>query len=145
MSCLFVIFSKTPKPTSPRPAFFYLPQRTITRSAARTGPVQTGGMFAVVHLNYDVRGLLITRRPGPNSHVTNANVYEKRWRYTSLADLRHAPLAQAANAAVACATPDQWQKPHFIVPDSPDHHVRVISIYISIHPFSGESGLTGFA
>ena len=37
---------------------------------------------ATVRIDSDIRGQLITLRPGSNSRVTNANVYEDRWRYS---------------------------------------------------------------
>jgi len=73
---------KTSQRTSPRRACYNLPQCTTTRPAACSGLFQTGGMFAVVRFDFEVRGQLITLSPGPNSRVTNANVYENRWRYS---------------------------------------------------------------
>src|SRR5258707_15659718 len=67
---------------TPRRTFFNLPQRTTTRPAARTSLFQSGGMFAVVRFDFEVRGQLITLSPGPNTRVTNANVYENGWRYS---------------------------------------------------------------
>ena len=40
-------------------------------------------MFAIIPFDFDLRGRFITLRPGPNSRVTNPNVYENRWRYRS--------------------------------------------------------------
>ena len=73
----FITFSKTPLQTSPRRAFFNLPGCTIMCPAiciSRDPP-------ATVLVDSDVRGQLITLRPGSNSRVMNENVYEDRWKY----------------------------------------------------------------
>ena len=74
----FIIFTKMPQQTSPRRAFFNLPGRTITGLAVCINR----DLPATVCVDLDVRGQLITRRPGPNSRVTSVNVYEDRWRYS---------------------------------------------------------------
>ena len=101
---LLIVFSKTPQQTSPRRAFFDLPRCTTACPAACTSPDPS----ATIHVDWDVRGHLITLRLGPNSRVTNANM-----RCSYPADGQPTQLPRPINAAVACRTagkPDQWQK-----------------------------------
>ena len=79
-----IIFSKKTTTTSHRRAFFNLPERTITCPAAAAcisyDPPTT------LRVDLDVCGRFITLRLGPNFRVTNANMYENRWRYSYPAD-----------------------------------------------------------
>ena len=88
-----------PQQTSPRRAFFNLPKRTIAPPAVRISrdPSAT--------VRVDVRGRLITLGPGPNSRVTNANVYEDRWRYPYPAGRPRVQLRRPTNTAVVRRAP----------------------------------------
>ena len=92
-------------------------------------------------VDLDVRGRLITLRLGPNSRVTNANVYEHRWRYSYPADGQQAQLSRPTNTATP-GTLDQWQK-HALL-----YRLRVALMVVRVfriyfisrltHPFSRE-------
>lgn len=103
-----VTFSKSAQQTPPRRGVSGIPRRTFTRPAARSPLSRTGGTFATVHFDFDIRARLIrvparcTKRDVPYS-----NEYERRSRCIHVEHGQRAQFARATHAAVARASPDE--------------------------------------